>query len=59
MARLRIVRPGGDDGMATAEYAVATVAACGFGGLLVKLLSSQPIATLLVKAIQKAFGFAF
>jgi hypothetical protein len=59
MARLRIVRPHGDAGMATAEYAVATVAACGFGGLLVKLLSSQPIAQLLVKAIQKAFGFAF
>jgi hypothetical protein len=45
--------------MATAEYAVATVAACGFGGLLVKLLSSQPVVDLLLKAVTKAFGFAF
>jgi hypothetical protein len=49
----------GEDGMATAEYAVATVAACGFGGLLVKLLSSQQVVGLLLKAITKAFCFAF
>jgi hypothetical protein len=49
----------GEDGMATAEYAVATVAACGLGGVLVKLLSSQRVVDLLLKAITKAFGFAF
>ena len=32
-------RVSGQAGMATAEYAVATVAACGFGGLLYKLLT--------------------
>jgi hypothetical protein len=29
-----------DDGMTTAEYAVGTVAACAFGGLLYKILTS-------------------
>jgi hypothetical protein len=63
MARLRIIkariRARGEDGVATAEYAVATVAACGFGGVLVKLLSSDSVANLLMKALTKAFGFAF
>jgi hypothetical protein len=45
--------------MATAEYAVATVAACGFGGVLVKLLSSQHVVDMLLKAVAKAFSFAF
>ncbi|HQR80574.1 MAG TPA: DUF4244 domain-containing protein, partial [Actinomycetota bacterium] len=35
-----IQRLASEDGMSTAEYAVGTVAACGFGGILVKLLSS-------------------
>lgn len=46
-----------DAGMATAEYAVATVAACGFGGVLYKLLSSDTVLQLLVDVIKKAFGF--
>jgi hypothetical protein len=29
-----------EDGMSTAEYAVGTVSACGFGGLLYTLLTS-------------------
>lgn len=59
MARTLITRPRGDDGVATAEYAVATVAACGFGGVLIKLLSSQPVMNLLVKAVTKALSFGF
>jgi hypothetical protein len=52
------LRRGMDDaGMATAEYAVATVAACGFGGVLYKLLSSETVLQLLVELIKKAFGF--
>ena len=36
-----------DDGMTTAEYAVGTVAACGFGGLLLQLLTSDSVMSLL------------
>jgi hypothetical protein len=32
-----------DDGLATAEYAVATVAACGFAALLFRILTSAQI----------------
>lgn len=32
---------GPDDGMNTAEYAVGTVGACGFAGLLYQLLTSD------------------
>ena len=46
-----------DDGMATAEYAVATVAACGFGGILYKLLSSEAVLDLLMDLIKRALGF--
>jgi hypothetical protein len=43
-----------DRGVATAEYAVATVAACGFGGLLLKLLTSDWVGELLKTIISKA-----
>ncbi len=59
MERLRAIRARREDGMATAEYAVATVAACGFGGLLIEILSSDPVAQLLVDALKKAFDFVF
>lgn len=36
VARLRNER-----GVSTAEYAVVTAAACGFGGVLIKLLESD------------------
>ena len=48
-----------DKGMSTAEYAVGTVAAAGFGGLLVKLLSSPDVQELLWGVIKKAFEWAF
>ena len=48
-----------DPGMSTAEYAVGTGAAAGFGGLLVKLLSSPDVQDLLWNVIQKAFSFIF
>jgi hypothetical protein len=59
MARLREIRARREDGMATAEYAVATVAACGFGGILIKILSSPSVTSLIVDAVRKAFSFAF
>lgn len=46
-----------DDGMTTAEYAVGTVAACGFGGVLYKLLTSETVASLLEDVITQAFNF--
>jgi hypothetical protein len=56
MARLRRIRERRDAGVATAEYAVATVAACGFGGVLITLLKSGPIVSLLARTIAKAFN---
>lgn len=44
----------GDEGMTTAEYAVGTVAAAGFAGILIKLLTSPPVQELLMKLIEKA-----
>jgi hypothetical protein len=46
-----------EQGMSTAEYAVGTVAVCGLGGLLIKLLTSPEIFDLLWQVIAKAFEF--
>jgi hypothetical protein len=43
-----------DDGMSTAEYAVGTVAACGFGALLFKVLTSGFVTNLLESLISHA-----
>lgn len=43
-------------GMTTAEYAVGTVAACGFGGVLYELLQSTPVTKLLGGLVDKALG---
>lgn len=43
-------------GMTTAEYAVGTVAACGFGGVLYQLLQSAPVTKLLGGLVEKALG---
>lgn len=48
-----------DAGMATAEYAVATVAACGFGGILYKVITSPEILGLVADVIGKAFSLVF
>jgi hypothetical protein len=48
-----------DDGMSTAEYAVGTVAACGFAGTLIELLGSEWVQDLLKSVIDSAFGFLF
>jgi hypothetical protein len=42
--------------MTTAEYAVGTVAACGFGGVLYKLLTSETVTGLLTDLVRRAFG---
>jgi hypothetical protein len=48
-----------EQGMTTAEYAVGTVAACGFAGVLFKLLTSNPVLGLLRKVIERAFDLPF
>ena len=48
-----------DAGMTTAEYAVGTVAACGFSGVLYKLVQSPEVMGLLKDVIVKAFKLGF
>ncbi|ABP56466.1 DUF4244 domain-containing protein [Salinispora tropica] len=48
-ARLR-----GDAGMNTAEYAVGTLAAVAFAGLLLKVLTSDNVQTALTAVIDRA-----
>jgi hypothetical protein len=43
-----------DAGMSTAEYAVGTVAACGFGALLFKILTSGFATSLLESIVSRA-----
>jgi hypothetical protein len=52
-------RLSGDEGMSTAEYAVGTVAACGFAGTLIELLNSDWVQDLLKNVIDNAFSFLF
>ena len=47
---------GDERGLATAEYAVATVAACGFGVVLLKILGSATVTELLTDLLRKALG---
>lgn len=48
-----------EDGMTTAEYAVGTVAACGFGGVLYKIVTSSQVAGWLTGLIGRALRAAF
>ncbi|MCG2797597.1 MAG: DUF4244 domain-containing protein [Cellulomonas sp.] len=46
----------GDAGMATAEYAIVTLAAVGFAGLLLVILKSGEVRDLLVGIIRTALS---
>ena len=46
-------------GMTTAEYAVGTVAACGFGGILYKVITSGAVLELITAVISRAFKLTF
>ena len=48
-----------DAGMTTVEYAVGTVAAAGFGGLLIKLLMSEEARNLVWGLISNAISALF
>lgn len=49
-------RAASDAGMATAEYAVATLAAVGFAGVLVVVLKGGEVKSLLTGIIRQALG---
>lgn len=51
-ARLRA----GDEGMTTSEYAVGTVAACGFAALLYRIVTSDAVKAALESVVGKALG---
>lgn len=55
-ARASAVRARGDAGLATAEYAIATVAACGFAGLLVTIMKSSEVRGMLLSIIKSALS---
>jgi len=58
--RRRMVRVATSDaGMSTAEYAVGTVAAAGFAGLLYKVLTSDAVMSLITNLIRQALSWAF
>lgn len=48
--------PGSEAGMATAEYAIATLAAVGFAGLLVFILRSDEVRGFLLNLIRTALA---
>jgi hypothetical protein len=56
MMRVRSIAS--DEGSATAEYAIATLAAVGFAGLLVVILRSGEVRGLLTGLIRHALSFA-
>lgn len=56
---VRLQTAGSDAGMTTAEYAVGTVAACGFSGVLYKVITSPQVLELLKGVIGKAFKLSF
>lgn len=49
----------GEHGMTTAEYAVGTVAACGFGGVLYKVIESPSVTRAITALFTKALTFLF
>ena len=47
-----------DRGAATAEYAIATMAAVGFAGLLVVIMRSDEVRQILTDLVRNALTFA-
>ena len=46
-----------DEGSATAEYAIATMAAVGFAGLLVVIMRSDEVRGILTDLVRNALSF--
>jgi len=56
MTKSPVARLRNEEGVTTAEYAVVTVAGCGFGALLLKLLGSDFGQQLLKKIFDLILG---
>lgn len=54
--RARVRRLGGEAGMATAEYAVGTVAAVAFAAVLFKVVHSSAVQTALAHIVTSALN---
>ena len=50
--------PVGERGAATAEYAIATMAAVGFAGLLVVIMQSDEVRQILTDLVRSALSFS-
>nr|WP_051951956.1 DUF4244 domain-containing protein [Actinacidiphila yeochonensis] len=57
--RARRCREAAEAGMSTAEYAVGTIAACGFAAVLYKIVTSGPVRAALTSVIEKALNAPF
>lgn len=57
-ARWQLVARSPEAGMATAEYAIGTLAAVGFAGLLLVILKSEEVRGMLVSLISSALSVA-
>jgi hypothetical protein len=55
--RSDIMRRKNDTGSATAEYAIATMAAVGFAGLLVVIMKSDEVRGILTDLVRSALTF--
>jgi hypothetical protein len=53
---MRRMRRMTDAGMTTAEYAIGTLAACAFAGVLIKILTSAKVADLLTGLVTRALS---
>lgn len=58
-AGVRMRALAGDRGMSTAEYAVGTIAACGFAAVLYKIVTSGAVSAELQQVIEKALSAEF
>ena len=50
------IRAGADDGTTTAEYAMVTMAAVTFGGLLIKVVGGGEVADILTGLVRQALA---
>ncbi|MFW6692931.1 DUF4244 domain-containing protein [Streptomyces sp. MAR4 CNX-425] len=57
--RGRARRLGGDAGMTTSEYAVGTIAAVGFAGVLYKVVTSDAVSGTLQAVVERALDVPF
>ncbi len=59
MTRLLALLRRADDGMSTAEYAVGTIAAVAFAGVLFKVVSSDAVRAALTALVARALKSPF